>query len=291
MLRIVKETFEHREKHGIVRKDMLQLLMQLRNTGSIDEDDSKPWSLETTDDGEHTARCPLWSRLHNSHFVLPSTGHIKSISLEAITAQAMIFYIAGQETTGSTAAFTIYELAQNPEHLKRLQEEVDETLKQNEGKISYDVLNRMHFLELCLQETLRKYPGLPMLNRECTQDYVLPDTNHVIKKGTPVVISLYGIHRDPEYFPDPDKYDPYRFEEETQNYNPVAYMPFGEGPRICIAQRMGRINSKLAIVKLLQNYNIEPMAKQELRYEASGIALMPKDGVKVRLSKRVPAQN
>lgn len=59
MLGIVKETFEHREKHGIVRKDMLQLLMQLRNTGSIDEDDSKPWSLETTDDGKHPAGNPL----------------------------------------------------------------------------------------------------------------------------------------------------------------------------------------------------------------------------------------
>jgi len=51
MLAIVKETIEHREKHGTVRKDMLQLLMQLRNTGSIDEDDNKVWSLETTDDG------------------------------------------------------------------------------------------------------------------------------------------------------------------------------------------------------------------------------------------------
>lgn len=224
--------------------------------------------------------------MHKPHIVFP--GHIKSISLEAITAQAIIFYVAGQETTGSTAALTIFELAQNPEHLKRLQEEVDETLKQNDGKITYDVLNHMHFLELCIQETLRKYPGLPILNRECTKDYVLPDTNHVIKKGTPVVISLYGMHHDPEYFPDPDKYDPYRFEEETKNYNPVAYMPFGEGPRICIAQRMGRINAKLAIVKLLQNFNIEPMAKQKIRFEASGIALLAKDGVKVRLSKRIP---
>ncbi|KAM8707399.1 hypothetical protein ACLKA7_011479 [Drosophila subpalustris] len=265
MLGIVKETIEHREKHGIVRKDMLQLLMQLRNKGSIDEDDNKIWSMETTDDG-----C------------------LKSISLETITAQAFIFYIAGQETTGSTAAFTIYELAQHPEHLKRLQDEVDETLKQSNGQITYDVLNKMEFLELCMQETLRKYPGLPLLNRECTQDFTIPDTDHVIKKGTPVVISLYGIHRDPEYFPEPDKYDPNRFTEESKNYNPIAYMPFGEGPRICIAQRMGRINSKLAVVKILQNFNIEVMGKRELEFQADGIALMPKDGVKVRLSKRIP---
>ncbi|XP_039493670.1 probable cytochrome P450 6d4 [Drosophila santomea] len=265
MLQIVKETVEYREKHGIVRKDLLQLLIQLRNTGKIDENDEKSFSIQKTPD-----------------------GHIKTISLEAITAQAFIFYIAGQETTGSTAAFTIYELAQYPELLKRLQDEVDETLAKNDGKITYDSLHKMEFLDLCVQETIRKYPGLPILNRECTQDYTVPDTNHVIPKGTPVVISLYGIHHDEEYFPDPETYDPDRFSEESRNYNPTAFMPFGEGPRICIAQRMGRINSKLAIIKILQNFNVEVMSKSEIEFENSGIALIPKHGVRVRLSKRVP---
>ncbi|KAH8291872.1 hypothetical protein KR054_001882 [Drosophila jambulina] len=264
MLDIVKETVEYREKHGIVRKDLLQLLIQLRNTGKIEENDEKSFSLQKTPD-----------------------GHIKSISLEAITAQAFIFYIAGQETTGSTAAFTIFELAQYPELLKRLQTEVDETLAKNGGQITYDALKKMEFLELCLQETMRKYPGLPILNRECTQDYTVPETNHVIPKGTPVVISLYGIHRDAEYFPDPEKYDPDRFSEENRNYDSTGFMPFGEGPRICIAQRMGRVNSKLAIVKILQNFNVEVMSKRDLEYENSGIALIPKHGVRVRLSKRV----
>ncbi|KAI8045313.1 probable cytochrome P450 6d4 [Drosophila gunungcola] len=263
MLEIVKETVEHREKHGIVRKDLLQLLIQLRNTGKIEENES--FSIQKTPD-----------------------GHIKAISLETITAQAFIFYIAGQETTGSTAAFTIFELAQYPELLKRLQDEVDETLAKNDGKITYDALQKMEFLELCFQETIRKYPGLPILNRECTQDYTVPETNHVIPKGTPVVISLYGIHHDAEYFPDPEKYDPYRFAEESRNYSPTAFMPFGEGPRICIAQRMGRVNAKLAIIKILQNFNVEVMSKREIEFENHGIALMPKHGARVRLSKRVP---
>ncbi|XP_030369208.1 probable cytochrome P450 6d4 [Scaptodrosophila lebanonensis] len=262
LMQIVKETIEYREKHNIVRKDMLQLLMQLRNTGSIDENDNN-WNFEKGDDCK-----------------------IKSISLEAITAQLFIFYVAGQETTGSTAAFTLFELAQYPEHLSRLQKEVDETLKQNDGKITYDSLQKMQFLDLCIQETLRKYPGLPLLNRECTQDYVIPESKHVIKKGTPVAISLFGIHRDAEYFPEPEKYDPLRFSEETLNYNPQAFMPFGAGPRICIAQRMGRTNAKLAIVKVLQNYNIEVMSRRELQFENYSIALLPKGGVKVHMSKR-----
>ncbi|EDW80627.1 uncharacterized protein Dwil_GK11466 [Drosophila willistoni] len=263
MMEIVKETIENREKKGIVRKDMLQLLMQLRNTGQIEEDDEKSFNIQTTE-----------------------TGQLQALSLETITAQAFIFYIAGQETTGSTVAFTLFELAQYPELLKRVQTEVDETLKQNDGKITYDALQKMEFLDHCVQEITRLYPGLPLLNRECTQDYAIPDTNHVIRKGTPVVISLYGIHHDPEYFPNPEVFDPDRFSEENRNYNPTAFMPFGEGPRICIAQRMGRVNAKLAIVKVLQHFNVEVMSKRKIEFEASGIALLPKSGVKVRLSKR-----
>jgi len=91
-------------------------------------------------------------------------------------------------------------------------------------------------LKLFQIETIRKYPGLPILNRECTEDYQVPDTDLVIKKGTPIVLSLFGMHRDPDYFPDPLLYDPERYLEENMNYNPVAYMPFGEGPRHCIGK-------------------------------------------------------
>lgn len=83
-------------------------------------------------------------------------------------------------------------------------------------------------------ETIRKYPGLPFLNRECTQDFAVPDIDYTIKKGTPILISLFGIQRDPSYFPNPEDYDPHRFDADVMNYDQTAYMPFGEGPRHCI---------------------------------------------------------
>lgn len=85
-------------------------------------------------------------------------------------------------------------------------------------------------------ETLRKYPGLPFLNRECTKDYKVPNSDFTIKKGTSLLISLLGLHYDPEYFPNPHTFDPYRFTEEKHNYNADAYMPFGEGPHQCIGE-------------------------------------------------------
>lgn len=76
---------------------------------------------------------------------------------------------------------------------------------------------------------------LGFLDRKCMTDYKVPGHDLVIPAGTPVFLSLNGLQRDPKYFPNPEKYDPYRFSDErNQEIVPFTYMPFGEGPRICI---------------------------------------------------------
>ncbi|XP_037805916.1 cytochrome P450 6d1 [Lucilia sericata] len=264
---IVKRTIEFREKHGVVRKDLLQLLIQLRNTGKISDDNDGLWQVET------------------------AAENLKSMSIEMIAAQSFLFYIAGSETTAATTSFTIYEFAMNPVIFKKAQTEIDECYKKHglkpEDKLTYEAIQDMKYLDLCVMETTRKYPGLPFLNRECTQDFTVPGTNFTIKKGTGIIISLLGIHRDAEYFPNPIDYKPERFSEDVMDYNPVAFMPFGEGPRHCIAQRMGIINVKVALAKILANFNIEPMKRKEVEYKFhTSPVLVPVDGLKVALSKR-----
>lgn len=84
-------------------------------------------------------------------------------------------------------------------------------------------------------ETLRKYPPIPTIFRICTEQYKIPDTNVVIDKDTIVQIPILGIHYDPEYYPDPDKFDPERFSLENKSQrHQYTWLPFGEGPRICI---------------------------------------------------------
>jgi cytochrome P450 family 6 len=84
-------------------------------------------------------------------------------------------------------------------------------------------------------ETLRKYPPVPMLNRECTRSYKIPGTDIVLEKGIRTVIPVLGLHHDPKYYPDPERFDPERFsEEEKMKRHHYVYLPFGEGPRICI---------------------------------------------------------
>lgn len=81
------------------------------------------------------------------------------------------------------------------------------------------------------------YPPLPFLDRECSKDYQIPGTNITIEKGTPVVVSLYGLQNDPKYFPNPEIFDPERWNDKNlENITPYSYMPFGEGPRNCIGK-------------------------------------------------------
>lgn len=86
-------------------------------------------------------------------------------------------------------------------------------------------------------ETLRKYPALPILHRECTSDCFIEEANLKVKKGQRFIISVLGLHYDEEYWPDPEKFDPQRFSEENKrNIVPYSYVPFGEGPRNCIGE-------------------------------------------------------
>lgn len=123
--------------------------------------------------------------------------------------------------------------------------------------------------------------------RECTKEYQIPGTQTTIKKGTPIVISVLGLHRDEQYFPEPNKYDPERFTSEKHAFNEDMYMPFGMGARNCIAYRMGLLVSKVAIAMILRNFNIDVVSEEELEFDFGGIGLMPKPGqCKIKLSKK-----
>lgn len=86
-------------------------------------------------------------------------------------------------------------------------------------------------------EALRKYPPLGVLTRDCTQDCYIEEAGITIEKGTRVTIPVLGLHRDPDYFPDPERFDPERFSDKNRaNIPQYCYLPFGEGPRICIGR-------------------------------------------------------
>lgn len=96
---------------------------------------------------------------------------------------------------------------------------------------------------------------MPIINRIAIADYLVPGTTTTIQKGRKIFIPVYGIHHDPEYYPEPEKFDPDRFTENSiQKRHSMAFLPFGNGPRICIGQRFGLMQIKLGLVNILMHY-------------------------------------
>lgn len=143
-----------------------------------------------------------------------ATGVPSKLSVKKCAAQAFIFYMGGYETSASAASYCLWELCRNPEWMKRARKEVDDLMKERHGKLEYDDMTRFKVLDKCIREAMRKYPVLPFLTRECTKEYPIPDTNLTIPKGTSIFIPTFGLNMDPEHFPDPEKFDPERFEGE-----------------------------------------------------------------------------
>lgn len=97
-------------------------------------------------------------------------------------------------------------------------------------------------------ESLRLHPPVFALMRKANEDYTIPDTNMLIEKGTAVFVCSYVFHRDPQYFPNPDVFDPDRFSKKnSEKRHPFVYLPFGEGPRV---------RKKIIINRIIINFHL-----------------------------------
>lgn len=140
---------------------------------------------------------------------------------------------------------------------------------------------------MVITETQRIYPTVATIHRKSTQEYTLP-SGTIIPKGTYCIIPTLALHRDPDIFPDPMKFDPERFTPANKvGRHPFAFLPFGEGPRICIGFRFGMIQIKLCLALLLQMYTFDVCDRTEDPIIIDKVALthMPKNGVWLKINK------
>ncbi|KAF5303383.1 hypothetical protein FQR65_LT18995 [Abscondita terminalis] len=211
---IVKENLKSRETTGIVRQDMIHLLMEARK-GRLEQ--------ETEVDGNKPVKEPLTDM--------------------DIIAQALIFFFAGFASVATAMCFTAFELAINVDVQERLQKEIDDTIAECDGNLTYDALSKMKYMNMVISESLRKWPPAVISDRICVKPYVIEPVEdgevplHV-RKGEIIAIPTLAMQRDPKYFPDPERFDPERFSDENKNsINQYMYIPFGVGPRSCIGNR------------------------------------------------------
>ncbi|XP_049818311.1 cytochrome P450 9e2-like isoform X3 [Aethina tumida] len=249
---LIMETIKTREEKGIVRQDMINILMEARkgllnyeeNNGDIDTGFA---TVEESDIGKSK----------------------KSFTLtdDDVTAQALIFFFAGFDTVSTLMCFMSYELGVNQEIQDKLREEINETLNDCGGKLTYEALMKMKYLDMVLSESLRKWPSAAGVDRVCTKPYtispVLPDEKPLhLKKNDILFLPIFGIHRDPKNYPNPEKFDPERFNDDNKgSIKPYTYLPFGTGPRNCIGSRFAIMETKAVFFHILANFKIVPVEK------------------------------
>jgi cytochrome P450 family 9 len=153
-----------------------------------------------------------------------------------MVGNAFQFLFAGFDTISTGIHFMAFELALNQDIQQRLFEEIKELDELLEGKSpTYENLQKMEYLDKVVSESLRKWPPAGVQDRKCTKSFVITDNNGaqvLLEPGQIILTPAYAIMHDPQYYPNPDKFDPERFSiENRKNINEFTYLPFGLGPR------------------------------------------------------------
>lgn len=257
--KLVFDTITYRQQNHIYRKDFMHLLLQLRNRGVI------------TDDGN-----------------LSETSKKGLLTDDEILAQCFIIFNGGFDTSAATLGFAMFELARQPDIQQKVRQEIFDVMANHNGTMTYDGLKHLEYMEKVIYETLRKYPVVPALPRVCTKTYTIPNSDVILEPGTSVQIPIRGIQMDAEYFPDPEKFDPERFNKEAIAKRPeFAHFPFGEGPRICIGARFAMMQVKTGLVALLSRAHYSPTfdTLEKLTFKPSMILLHSSSDINLKIQK------
>lgn len=205
----VLNEIQRRQKLNVKRNDVIDLLIQAK-TGKLKKNSADEDNEVNDEESEASLQ---WTD-------------------EDLVAQALVFFLGGFETTATFMQSFFWELARNPSVQLKLIHEIDEMLEiLNEKSISYEQLNQMKYLDMVINETLRKWPSFRITSRLCSKDYKLKTddgTSYLIKKGIELFIPIGSIQMDQKYFANPEKFDPERFSDENKkNIQNGTFLPFG----------------------------------------------------------------
>lgn len=206
------------------------------------------------------------------------------MTTEEIVAQCATFFIAGFDTTSATLSLSAYQLAKHPEIQERLYQSVTASLAKFQAEspelkddfyslVTYDRLQSKEFelLEGVINEALRLDSPVIFLERKATADAELAneDRSRVInvKAGDIIHIPTYSLHRDPQQWKNPEEFNPERFIGDNATFHKYAYLPFGLGPRKCVAQQMAIIEAKLALLHIVRDFRFEVCPQTQAQLE------------------------
>ncbi|XP_018319744.1 cytochrome P450 4d2-like [Agrilus planipennis] len=204
----------------------------------------------------------------------------------SIREEVNTFMFEGHDTTASAISFCLFNISQHPKVQKKIVEELKTiSEKSSTDHYTYSDLQEMKYLEAVIKETLRLYPSVPIFGRLAIEDIV--HDGKVIPKGSTISLFAFGLLRDPELFPEPEKFLPERFlNNNVKINNPYSYVPFSAGPRNCIGQKFAMLEMKSTIGHILRKFELHP-ADENFRLNLIVEAILKSTtGIKIGIKKR-----
>jgi cytochrome P450 len=198
--------------------------------------------------------------------------------------EVMTMMLAGHETTANTLAWTLYALARAPEARARLESELDAI---QAPRLGVQEVAALPWTTQVIKESMRLYPAVYMIARRCVRDVQLGP--YLIERGAVIFINIIGMHRRPDIYTDPERFDPERWSPEREKLLPKqAYVPFSGGPRVCIGNHFAMLEAQLILATWLRRLRFELLdPEQRVEFDAL-ITLRPKGGLPLRISQRRP---
>lgn len=202
---------------------------------------------------------------------------------QQILDEVLTFIVAGHETTANALTFGWYLLAQHPEVEAQLQQELDDVLAGRPATL--EDLPQLPYNLMVFEETLRLYPPSVILPRQANEaDQIGP---YHVPADTIVLISQYVVHRHPDLWPEPDRFDPERFRPDAaRSRHRYSYLPFGDGPRVCIGKPFALLEAQLITARLVQRFTLRPVEVQSQLDAEVAVTLRPRHGLPMFVRRR-----
>ncbi len=199
------------------------------------------------------------------------------MSNRQVRDEALTLFLAGHETTANALTWTWYLLSQNPDAEKKLHAELDEVLA-GRTPVPEDFA-RLPYTEAVFAESMRLYPPAWGVGRMALKHYEAG--GYQIEPGDIVLMSQYVVHRDPRWFPDPERFDPDRWTQDKRAARPkFSYFPFGGGARVCIGEHFAWMEGVLMLATLAHRWKLSLKPGHPVDYRAL-MTLRPKHGMRM----------
>jgi cytochrome P450 len=202
----------------------------------------------------------------------------KLLSDDKLIGQVFIMFFAGHDTTKVAVAWTLFLLVQHPKILADVLDELRGVLKGSAPR--HDQMPQLPLLDRVVKETMRLLPPAPFAGRITVQPTTLGGVD--LPVGTEVIMSSYCLHREPDLYPEPQKFRPERWEKMTPS--PFEYAPFGAGPRTCLGASFAMLEVKVVLAILLQRFGFE-LAKSARIDRWTTVVMSPRHGLPMTLHK------